>query len=114
MTTARNTRDTLKGRFLTAIGYICARDESASEAFDRLRVENPDLFPVPRAWQSFWDAIAEVAGETTHEIDLRSPELQAHAYANTAIDTLEYGDALKDRAFKFIEMLTASAAMESL
>lgn len=114
MTTTQGTRETLKGRFLTAIGHICARDESASQAFDRLRVENPDLFPVPRSWQSFWDAITEVAGETTHEIDLRAPELQAHSYVNSAIETLEWADALEERAFRFVEMLTSSAALESL
>lgn len=58
----------LKGRFLDHIGYAPAAGESAAEAFDRLRVENPDLFPVPRATASFWQAIAECVGEPeTHK-----------------------------------------------
>jgi len=49
----------LKGRFLAAIGHVPAGQESAAEVFDRLRATNPDLFPVPRATESFWDAIYE-------------------------------------------------------
>ena len=55
----------LKSRFLAAIGYVCAADESPAQAFARLRVENPDAFPVPRCDESFLDACAEVA--RTHE-----------------------------------------------
>lgn len=50
----------LKLRYLTAIGYVCAEYESAVEAFDRLRVENPDAFPVPREYESFLEACADV------------------------------------------------------
>ena len=101
----------LKGRFLTAIGYVCARHESASDAFDRLRIENPDLFPVPRAWESFWDAIAEVAGETTHTINIGAmADLKADGYASAAMTTLECAHKLEERAFRFVEQLTGSAA----
>ena len=55
----------LKGRFLAAIGHVPADQEAAAEAFDRLRVTNPDIFPVPRGTESFWDAIYEVV--TRHE-----------------------------------------------
>lgn len=58
----------LKLRFLDAIGYVCSAGsagESPAQAFDRLRVENPDAFPVPRCNESFLDACAEVA--RTHE-----------------------------------------------
>ena len=55
----------LKSRFLAAISYVCAAGESPAQAFDRLRVENPDVFPVPRGNESFLDACAEVA--RTHE-----------------------------------------------
>lgn len=55
----------LKIRFLAAIGYVCSADESPNEAFARLRVENPDAFPVPRCNESILDAIGEVV--TRHE-----------------------------------------------
>lgn len=55
----------LKTRFLVTIGYVCAADESPAQAFDRLRVANPDAFPVPRCNESFLDACADVA--RTHE-----------------------------------------------
>ena len=55
----------LKIRFLAAIGYVCAADESPAQAFDRLRIKNPDAFPVPREYESFNDACAAVA--RTHE-----------------------------------------------
>ena len=55
----------LKLRFLDAIGYVCSAGESPAQAFDRLRVENPDAFPVPRCNESFLDTCAEVA--RTHE-----------------------------------------------
>ena len=54
--------DNLRARFLAHIGYVPRADESASQAFDRLRAENPDLFPCPRATESFWDAVREVVG----------------------------------------------------
>ncbi len=50
----------LKSRFLAAIGYVCAAGESPSEAFARLRGENPDAFPVPRCDESLLDACADV------------------------------------------------------
>jgi len=50
----------LKGRFLAAIGHVPTDQESAAEVFDHLRATSPDLFPVPRATESFWDAIYEV------------------------------------------------------
>lgn len=50
----------LKSRFLTAIGYVCKADESPAQVFDRLRVSNPDAFPVPRCDESFLDACADV------------------------------------------------------
>lgn len=50
----------LKTRFLAAVGYVCAEYESPAEAFARLRVENPDLFPVPRCTESLLEACAEV------------------------------------------------------
>ena len=49
----------LKRQFLDRVGYVCKRDESPGQAFDRLRQENPDLFPVPRCNESFWDAIRD-------------------------------------------------------
>lgn len=55
----------LKGRFLAAIGHVPVGQESAAVTFDRLRATNPDIFPVPRATESFWDAIYEVV--TRHE-----------------------------------------------
>jgi hypothetical protein len=55
-------KSNLKGRFLAAIGHVPAAHESAAEAFDRLRETTPDLFPVPRGTESFWDAIDEVVG----------------------------------------------------
>jgi hypothetical protein len=57
----------LKSRFLAAIGHVCAVGESPAQAFDRLRVETPDAFPVPRSHESFLDACAEVVHE--HEAD---------------------------------------------
>ena len=51
--------DNLKKRFLDHIGYVCRDSESASEAFDLFRQQFPDLFPVPRDNQSFWEAIEE-------------------------------------------------------
>ena len=58
----------LKSRFLAAIGHVCAAGESASVSFDRLRVANPDAFPVPRGHESFLAACAEVVvrHELTH------------------------------------------------
>ena len=53
-------KSNLKGRFLATIGHVPAAHESADVAFDHLRKVNPDLFPVPRGTESFWDAIAEV------------------------------------------------------
>jgi len=53
-------KSNLRGRFLAAIGHVPAAHESAANAFDRLRAVSPDLFPVPRSTESFWDAIAEV------------------------------------------------------
>lgn len=50
----------LKSRFLAAIGYVCATHESPAQAFDRLRRENPDAFPVPREFEAFHQACAEV------------------------------------------------------
>ena len=64
----------LKSRFLAAIGYVCAADESPAQAFDRLRLrgENPDAFPVPRGSESFLDACAEVVSK--HEARQPEPE----------------------------------------
>lgn len=50
----------LKSRFLDAIGYVISTTESPAQAFERLRLTNPDAFPVPRDTQSFLDACAEV------------------------------------------------------
>lgn len=50
----------MKDRYLAAIGYVCAAGESPAQAFDRLRIENPDAFPVPRCSESVLDACAEV------------------------------------------------------
>ncbi len=50
----------LKSRFLAAVGYVCAEGESAEMAWSRLRATNPDMFPVPRAYESMFDACAEV------------------------------------------------------
>lgn len=50
----------LKGRYLAAISYVPCTDESMDAAFDRLRDEYPNLFPMPRGVESFWDAVAEV------------------------------------------------------
>jgi hypothetical protein len=58
-------KSNLRGQFLAAIGYAPAAHESVVEAFARLRTTSPDLFPVPRGSESFWDAIAEVV--TRHE-----------------------------------------------
>jgi hypothetical protein len=102
------TQMALKGRFLTAIGYVCSAYESANDAFDRLRIENADLFPVPRETESFWDAIAEVAGETTHAIDINTPALRSHASVHGAFEALEWADALEEQAFRVVEKLTAS------
>jgi hypothetical protein len=52
----------IRGSFLKHIGYVCAADESAANAFARLRNEQPELFPVPRQGESFWDAIEEALG----------------------------------------------------
>ena len=53
-------KSNLKGRFLAAIGHVPAAHESADKAFDALRATSPDLFPVPRGSESFWDVISEV------------------------------------------------------
>jgi hypothetical protein len=103
---------TLKGRFLTAIGYVCARRESANDAFDRLRLERPDLFPVPRCNESFWDAIAQVAEDTTHEVHIDVPALKSYAFATTAIETLGVANAMKERTFKFVEMIVGAGTVE--
>ena len=50
----------LKSRYLAAIDHVVAGHESPAQAFDRLRITNPDAFPVPRCTQSFLDACAEV------------------------------------------------------
>lgn len=50
----------LKSRFLAAIGHACKADESPEQAFDRLRLSNPDAFPVPRCNESFLEACADV------------------------------------------------------
>ena len=50
----------IKLRFLDAIGYVCTADESATQAFERLLAENPDVFPVPREHESLLAACAEV------------------------------------------------------
>ena len=65
----------LKSRFLAAIGYVVASHESPAQAFERLRLTNPDLFPSPRDTQSFLDACAEVvlAHETSTPRRRRSP-----------------------------------------
>jgi hypothetical protein len=49
----------LKTQFLAKIGYSFKAGETADQAFDRLRKENPDLFPSPRGSESFWDAIKD-------------------------------------------------------
>lgn len=56
--------DNLKCRFLAVVGYALSANESPAMAFDRLRVESPDLFPVPRETESFWDAVAEVVARS--------------------------------------------------
>lgn len=53
-------KSNLKDRFLATIGHVPAAHASADATFDRLRKVNPDLFPVPRGTESFWDAIAGV------------------------------------------------------
>jgi len=50
----------LKSRFLAAIDHGCAAGDSPAQAFDRLRVDNPDVFPIPRGRESFLEACAEV------------------------------------------------------
>ena len=55
----------LKSRFLAVLGYVCAAGESPAQAFDRLRVTNPDAFPVPRCNESFLDACADEAEART-------------------------------------------------
>lgn len=49
----------LMTRYLDHIGYVLKNDESPKEAFAKLRKTNPDAFPVPRAHESFWDAIQD-------------------------------------------------------
>lgn len=66
----------LKQRFLNHIGYVPKENESAEMAFERLRGENPNLFPVPRATESFWDAIRDVVE--------RSEKQDADTYIRTA------------------------------
>ena len=75
----------LKSRFLDAIGYVCAAGESPAQAFDRLRIHNPDAFPIPRGRESFLDACAEVVSK--HEArqlgDVREqPESYHDGYDN--------------------------------
>lgn len=107
--------EALKGRFLTAIGYVCARRESPTDAFDRLRMERPDLFPVPRPDQSFWNAVAEVAADTSHTIDINTPTLKSYAFAKSAVETVSWAKAQTDRhVFRFVEMLTGAAVLELL
>jgi hypothetical protein len=54
----------IKGRYLKYLNYTLADHESANEVFDRLRQTNPDAFPVPRYYESFEMAIAEVLKQT--------------------------------------------------
>ncbi len=58
----------LKSQWLDYLGYVLAENETVDEAFDRLRNSDPDKFPIPRYYESFWDAIREclrLANENT-------------------------------------------------
>ena len=72
----------LKSRFLAAIGYVCAAGESPAEAFDRLRVDNPDAFPVPRGSESFLEACAEVVSKHEARQVPEQPETYHDGYDN--------------------------------
>ena len=67
----------VKDRYLAAIGYVCAAGESPTQAFDRLRIENPDAFPVPRCSESVLEACAEVVRNA-------NPHKGCHAEAVTS------------------------------
>lgn len=47
------------------LGHVPRASESFIAAFERLRRNNPDLFPVPRCDQSFNDAMREVIARHT-------------------------------------------------
>jgi hypothetical protein len=47
-----------RGEFVRVVlGYAPRDDESALDAYKRLRVEDPDLFPAPRAGESMLDTL---------------------------------------------------------
>lgn len=54
----------LKALYLDHIGYVVRSGQSAAEAFDALRANNPDAFPMPRNNKSFWDAIRDCIQES--------------------------------------------------
>lgn len=60
----------LKARYLAAVGYVLANDETAAEAFDRLQRDatTRDAFSEPRDTQSFLDTCAEVV--LAHEANI--------------------------------------------
>jgi hypothetical protein len=51
----------VKYRFLAAAGYVCKEGESPEMAFNALLKSNPDMFPVPREYESLLMACDEVA-----------------------------------------------------
>lgn len=57
-------QNNLKSRYLKYLGYDLADHESANDAFDRMRQTNPDAFPVPRYYESFEMAVADVLKQT--------------------------------------------------
>jgi hypothetical protein len=72
----------LKTRFLAAIGYVCAAGQSPAEAFDRLRVTNPNAFPVPRGNESFLAACADVVRSHEARQVPEQPEAYHDGYDN--------------------------------
>lgn len=73
----------LKSRFLAAIGHVYSVGESSAEAFDRLRVANPDAFPVPRGSASFLDTCADVVrNHETRQPEPERPEAYHDGYDN--------------------------------
>lgn len=51
--------DDLKRHYMQRGGYICRTNESPTEAFDRLRIQDPNFLPVPVpcADASLWETI---------------------------------------------------------